>query len=83
MSLSLFTHEVMHIRGELNEAKTECQSIQRNHKVAELLGVPTYLAEENARAYYQNIYPRHPYYSSKCAPGKAYDEALPGAVWDS
>ena len=28
-SLALFTHETMHIRGEFDEQKTECQAIQR------------------------------------------------------
>ena len=47
-SLMLFTHEVMHIRGELNEQKTECQAIQRNTIAAELLGISRALAKETA-----------------------------------
>lgn len=83
VSLPLFTHEVMHIRGQLNEQKTECESIQRNHRAAKLLGVPDHLAKKNSLAYYQRIYPRHPYFNSNCAPGKALDENLPDAVWIS
>jgi len=82
MSLSLFTHEAMHIRGQLNEQKTECEAIQRNFSAAKLLGVSEYAARKNAIAYYQEIYPRHPYFTPKCAPGEEYDEGLPNAVWD-
>ena len=38
-SLNMFTHESMHIRGEMNEARTECQAVQRNSGAAKLLGV--------------------------------------------
>ncbi len=80
-SLTLFTHEVMHVRGELNEEKTECQAIQRNYQAAKLLGVPDHIARKNAIAYYQEIYPKHPYFTPKCAPGKEFDEALADSVW--
>jgi hypothetical protein len=36
-SLDIFTHESMHIRGEMNEARTECEAVQRNYRVAKLL----------------------------------------------
>ena len=79
-SLSLFTHESMHVRGERNEQKTECQAIQRNYKAAKLLGVPDHIARSNAIAYYEKIYPEHPYFTPKCAPGKEY-EALADSIW--
>ncbi|MFT5708745.1 MAG: hypothetical protein ACI9ES_003049 [Oceanospirillaceae bacterium] len=80
-SLMLFTHEVMHIRGELNEQKTECQAIQRNHIAGELLGISKATALDHTREYFEREYPRHPYFSDKCGPGKAYDEGLTGAIW--
>jgi len=83
-SLNTFTHEAMHVRGEMNEAKTECQSIQRNHHAAMLLGVDQITAVKSAQRYYLYLYPMHGkkhYISSECAPGKKLDEKLPDAVW--
>lgn len=81
-SLNVFTHEAMHVRSELNERKTECQSVQRNHIAAVLLGVNTTTAERAAIRIYVELYPRNKgYYSKECAPGKALDEKLPNAIW--
>ena len=80
-SLMLFTHEVMHIRGELNEQKTECQAIQRNHMVGERLGIPQAIAKRHTRAYFQTDFHRHPYYSALCGPGKSMDEQLYNSIW--
>ena len=89
IALHIFTHESMHLRGELDEARTECQAIQRNHHSAMLLGVPESLARQHALRFYRDIYQRRKdsgpfsshYYSAECAPGKAMDEQLPGAPW--
>ena len=88
-SLGLFTHESMHVRGELNEALTECEAVQRNYRAAKLLGIPDRIAKENALDYYKIIYQRRSeqgfmqaqYYSSECAPGKAMDEHLSDSTW--
>jgi hypothetical protein len=88
-SLGMFTHESMHVRGELNEARTECEAVQRNYRAARLLGVPDLIAERNALDYYNIIYQRRrhlgvmqaQYYSSECAPGKAMDEHLSDSTW--
>lgn len=80
-SLMLFTHEVMHIRGELNEQKTECQAIQRNHIAGELLGLPRSIVKQHTLEYFLDAFPNHPYFSAECAPGKAYDEALVDSIW--
>jgi hypothetical protein len=87
-SLNLFTHESMHIRGELNEAVTECEAVQRDYRAAKLLGVPDMTARQNALDYYI-LYKRRAqqgimqleYYSDQCAPGKALDEHLPDSTW--
>jgi hypothetical protein len=89
-SLAIFTHESMHIRGELNEARTECQAVQRNYRSAKLLGVPDETAKKNALAYYNDIYKERgqmgvmqaAYYSAECAPGGAMDEHLPDSTWE-
>ncbi len=89
-SLNLFTHEAMHIRGEMNEAVTECQAVQRNYRAARLLGVPDALAKDTALRYYSQLYAQRQgsgefsakYHSSDCAPGKALDERLPDSTWN-
>jgi hypothetical protein len=88
-SLTMFTHESMHVRGEMNEAKTECQAVQRNYRAAKLLGVPDAIAKKNALDYYHNGYQDRAdsgilsggYYSKECAPGKAWDEHLSDSTW--
>lgn len=88
-SLDIITHESMHVRGELNEARTECQAVQRNYRAAKLLGVPDAIAKKNALDYYNVLYKERgeiggltgSYYSDQCAPGKAMDEHLPDSTW--
>lgn len=88
-SLDLFTHESMHIRGEMNEAVTECEAVQRNYRAARLLGVPDSIAKRNALDFYNILYQRRRqssgklggYYSAECAPGRALDEHLPDSTW--
>ncbi len=88
-SLGIFTHESMHVRGELDEAKTECQAIQRNYRAAKLLGVPDKIARKNALAYYYGHYMQLKeggpnavrYFSEQCAPGQELDEHLSDSTW--
>jgi len=88
-SLDMFTHESMHVRGELNEAVTECQAVQRNARAARMLGVAEEVAHRNALDYYNILYQRRlevgglagSYYSAECAPGKALDERLEDSTW--
>lgn len=84
ISLNILTHESMHARGEYNEAKTECQAVQRNYRTAKLLGVPDEIAKQNALDYYNNYYLTRSdsYFSKECAPGKALDEHLPDSTWN-
>jgi hypothetical protein len=89
VSLDIFTHESMHVRGEMNEAQTECQAVQRNYRAAKLLGVPDETAKRNALEYYNITYQMRgkiggmqgAYYSDQCAPGKAMDEHLSDSTW--
>lgn len=80
-ALHVLTHEAMHVAGEFNEALADCQAFQRNHRMAELLGVPSYIAAKNAADAHRTRSKRHPYYSPQCEPGMAMDERLPNAVW--
>jgi hypothetical protein len=88
-SLDLFTHESMHIRGELAEARTECQAVQRNYRTAKLLGVSDATAKQNALDIYNINYQQRGkiggmqalYYSAECAPGREMDEHLSDSTW--
>jgi hypothetical protein len=88
-SLNTLTHESMHVRGELNEAKTECEAVQRNYRTAKLLGVPDNIARKNALDYYYGLYMQLGqggpnavrYFSDQCAPGKDMDENLSDSTW--
>ncbi len=79
----------MHIRGEMNEARTECEAVQRNYRAAKMLGVPDATAKKNALDYYNIAYQERgkvggmtgAYYSVECAPGRAMDEHLPDSTW--
>jgi hypothetical protein len=89
-SLNILTHESMHIRGELNEAITECEAVQRDYRTAKLLGVPDRIARQNALDYYtlykgraEGGFMQREYYSDQCAPGKALDEHLADSTWAS
>jgi hypothetical protein len=88
-SLQVFVHEAMHIRGERNEANTECQAIQRHVRGAKLLGIPDNIAKANGMTFYTGYYKNRAgqgimssqYYSDQCAPGKALDEKLADSTW--
>lgn len=81
-SLMLLVHEAMHVRGERNEQKTECQAIQRHYRAALLLGVPEELARQHSVMNYQRQFPRHPYYSPNCKPQSEMDEKLADSTWN-
>ena len=80
-ALHVLTHETMHVAGEFNEELADCQAFQRNHKMAELLDVPSNVAAKNAVDIHRTRSKRHPYYSPQCEPGMDMDEKLPNAVW--
>jgi hypothetical protein len=88
-SMQIFVHEAMHIRGERNEANTECQAIQRFVRGAKLLGVADDIAKANGMTFYTGYYKNRAaqgimssqYYSDQCAPGKALDEKLVDSTW--
>jgi hypothetical protein len=88
-SLGMLTHESMHVRGEMNEARTECQAVQRNYRTAKMLGVPERIAKRNALDYYYSLYESrsfdgpNPYFSDQCVPGGALDERLGDSSWAS
>ena len=80
-SLHVLTHEAMHVADEFDERLADCKAFQRNHKMAEQLGVPPLIAAINGRDLHRIRSVRHPYYSAECEPGRGMDEGLPDAVW--
>lgn len=88
-SLHILVHESMHIRGERNEARADCQAIQRDYRASKLVGIPDAVAKANSQVYYLGEYQKRAsqgsfssqYYSDQCAPGKALDEKLPDSTW--
>jgi hypothetical protein len=88
-SMQLFAHEAMHVRGERDEAKTECQAIQRFVRASMLFGIPEDLARANGMTYFLHDYRQRAeqgtmsaqYFSLECAPGKALDERLFDSTW--
>ncbi|MEM1082164.1 MAG: hypothetical protein AAGH65_11330 [Pseudomonadota bacterium] len=82
-ALHVLTHEAMHVAGEFNEVVADCQAFQRNHKMAEQLGIQRPLAATHAQQIHRTRSSRHPYYSSDCEPNRRLDERLPDAVWQS
>lgn len=84
IAVHVVSHEARHMLGEMNEAKADCQALQRNAQVAQALGAPVATARELALAYWQEVYPAMPapYNSPECRPGGALDENLPTSPWN-
>ncbi len=83
VAVHVLTHEARHLVGTLDEARAECEAVQRDAATARLLGASPADAHRLARLYWAVDYPRMPesYRSSACAPGGAWDEHLPDAPW--
>ncbi len=81
LALHVLTHEAMHVNQEYNEVKADCQAYQRNHKMAQHLGIAPDKAAQSAIVIHRFRRPHHPYYSTQCEPGGGLDEQLIGAVW--
>lgn len=83
IAVHVLTHEAMHMAGEVDEARAECRSLQRDAQLARALGDSSEQARALARRYWREIYPQMPdgYRSGDCTPGGALDEHLPDAPW--
>ena len=83
-AVHVLSHESRHMAGELDEARAECQAMQRDARAARLLGADPSQARRLARYYWMVLYPAMPagYVNrADCAPGGAWDEHLPDAPW--
>ena len=83
VAVHVLSHESRHLAGTLEEARAECEAVQRDAATAMLLGASEADAHRLARLYWAVDYPGMPegYRSSDCAPGGAWDEHLPDAPW--
>ena len=67
-------HESMHLRGETNEAATQCYAVQLAARTAQLLGVePSAAAAIGRYAFARQQFMPTDYQSAECRPGGALD----------
>ncbi len=85
VAVHVLTHESMHMSGIKPEARAECAAMQRDTRMAELLGASPPAARILARRYWTEVYPRMPedYQTSECGPGGQLDEGLPDPPWST
>jgi hypothetical protein len=83
IAVHVLSHESRHLAGSQDEARAECEAVQRDAATARLLGAADEDARRLARLYWAVDYPGMPdaYRSADCVPGGRWDERLPGAPW--
>lgn len=59
-AVHVLVHEAVHVRGEFNEAVTECQAMGLDAHIAMTLGASPSAAADLARVYVEQIYPLMP-----------------------
>ncbi|MDQ3661972.1 MAG: hypothetical protein M3454_13125 [Actinomycetota bacterium] len=84
IAVHVLTHESMHMSGVRSEAESECRAMQRDARMARLLGAARSDARYLASWYWQEIYPHMSpaYRSEDCGPGQALDAGLPDPPWE-
>jgi len=75
MAVDVVTHEAFHLRGIMDEAATECRSLQTMAWTAQQLGATAEQGRAMAKAQFQGAYLELPdqYRSGACAEGGALD----------
>ena len=83
IAVNVLSHESHHLAGEINEARTECASIQRLTEVAGWLGATADQARDLAERYATDIYPRMPaaYRSDECVMDGEWDLTPADQQW--
>jgi hypothetical protein len=83
IAVHVLTHESMHMRGQPDEARAECEAMQRDAETAQLLGATPQEGLALARAYWLQDYPNMPdaYRSGDCVLNGSLDEHLPDPPW--
>ncbi|HEY5202600.1 MAG TPA: hypothetical protein VIJ31_16995 [Acidothermaceae bacterium] len=83
LAVHVLTHESMHMSGITSEAIAECDAMQHDAAMAEVMGAKPGAAHKLAVAYWLMVYPNMPdgYRSSDCRQGGSLDLHLPNAPW--
>lgn len=83
VSVHVLAHEAMHMKGITDEAAAECAAVQRDARLAQLLGATREQGLALARRYFSAVYPRMPdaYRTGGCAAGGSLDEHLEDSPW--
>ena len=76
IAVDVLTHESFHLRGIIDEAETECRSLQAMAWTAQRLGATPEQGRAMASAQYTGMYPLMPdaYRTGACADGGALDQ---------
>ena len=83
VAVHVLAHESMHMSGVLMEFRAECAAMQRDARLAMLLGATAPQAHRLARHYWLVEYPTMPadYRDNGCGPQGALDEHLTDSPW--
>jgi hypothetical protein len=83
LAVHVLTHESMHMSGIKVEYVAECDAMQHDTAMAEIMGAKPAAAHALAVTYWLTVYPNMPdgYRSSDCRPGGSLDLHLPDAPW--
>jgi hypothetical protein len=83
VAVHVLSHEARHMAGTMDEARAECEAMQRDARTATLLGADPGEARALAQSYWREIYPAMDdgYRTGDCAPGAALDERLGDGPW--
>ena len=85
LAVHVLTHESMHMSGIKIEYVAECDAMQRDTAMAEIMGAKPAAAHALAVTYWLTVYPNMPdgYRSGDCRPGGSLDLRLPDPPWAS
>ncbi|MBO9533090.1 MAG: hypothetical protein J7513_08980 [Solirubrobacteraceae bacterium] len=82
VSISVVAHESMHLRGQLDEGRAECESIGESEAISRTLKIPLQQARVISYLHYAGMNPytpdRYQVSASNCAPVAALEADLPG-----
>jgi hypothetical protein len=83
IAVHVLSHEARHMAGTTDEARAECEAMQRDAATAALLGADPHQAWELARSYWRDTYPQmsEGYVTGDCKAGGRLDEQLDAAPW--
>lgn len=82
-AVHILTHEAQHLKGETSEAIAECNALQADSAVAQLLGATGEQGQALAERYYQETYPGMParYTSAQCRQYGQMDMSPADGIW--